>query len=273
MAELNPHVAAFVEEVQRTFLPRNSETFWNCEAAFRKLLASDFLIEVLNGELRRVASNAQGPSTWIASELVLHRGDGFGLSISVFDAAQRYIHSIPYHAMYASVGREGLACNVYQLPAGYRNEVFDPGLTLTSVGVDSTPPGDVMLLRSGTSAYAFLSDKPTPVVKFMTTAIHALEWLFTKNGLQAWQANDADLSFTQLRVAADVAGRFAHQSSLSPLKQLTHHAHHAVRWSAIQNLARLSRSEAIARLREAVNDPHPHVQRAAQKTLQKLQAK
>jgi len=44
----------------------------------------------------------------------------------------------------------------------------------------------------------------------------------------------------------------------------------SVRWAAIQNLGRLSRSEALIKIREAVNDPHPHVRRAAQKTLDQL---
>jgi hypothetical protein len=209
----------------------------------------------------------------LATELVLHRGGGFALSVSVFDSPHRYIHSLPFHAMYSPVGDCALSFNTYELPAGFRNQVFDPTLKLQPAGSETLKPGDILCMRSGNYAYDFLAERPTPVVKFVTTAMYPLEWLFTRTGLQAWQANDADLSFTQLRVAADVIGKFAHQSSLEPLKRLTHHYHHAVRWAAIQNLARLSRSEAIARLKNAaVDDPHPHIQRAAKKSLDKLQA-
>lgn len=274
MLEENAHVSSFLGEVQKIYRPQEVETFWECEPAFRALLQSPFLTEVINSELKR-SLNLQGPnSNWLSTELVLHRGGGYGLSISVFESPQRYIHSLPYHAMYAAVGGEStLFCNFFDLPKNFRNEIFDPSLRLTPAGTMRVEAGNVLLLRSGERAYDFACERPVPVLKFMTTVIYPLEWLFTRNGLQAWQANDADLSYTQLRVAADVAGKFAHQSSLQPLKQLAQHRHHAVRWAAIQNLARLSRSEAIEHLSAAVNDPHPHVQRAARKTLEKLQTK
>jgi len=273
MAE-NAHVINFLSQVQQTFTPGAPETFWDCEPAFRTLITSPFLVEVLNDELTRALDNRGQQSNWLSTELVLHRGGGYGLSVSIFETPHRYIHSLPYHAMYAPVGEgPGLQCSIYELPATFRNEIFDPSLKLIPAGSVRIPSGEVLRMRSGRHAYDFTAEHPMPVLKFMTTAIRPLEWLFTRNALQAWQANDADLSFTQLRVAADLAGKFAHQSSLQPLKKLAKHAHHAVRWAAIQNLARLSRSEAIAHLREAVNDPHPHVQRAARKTLDKLESK
>ena len=273
MADRSDHVALFVGRVQQVFRPENPESFWDCRDALDRLLKTPFLAGVLNRELTNVAQDANQTRNWLGSELVLHRGGGFGLSISIFDKPQRYIHSLPYHAMYAGVGGFGLRCNVYDLPSSFRNEVFDPTLRLSPAGIHRAAPMDILRLPSGNHAYDFIYEQPTPLLKFMTTAIHPLEWLFTRNSLQAWQANDADLSFTQLRVAADVLGKLAHQSSLQPLKRLAQHKHHAVRWTAIQNLARLSRSEAIERLRAAVNDPHPHVQRAARKTLDKLTVK
>ncbi|MGH6629313.1 MAG: HEAT repeat domain-containing protein, partial [Burkholderiales bacterium] len=122
-------------------------------------------------------------------------------------------------------------------------------------------------------AYDFQVPQPIPVLRFASASLRPMEWLFSKNTLQAWQANDADLSSTQLRVAAYVLGKLAHHSSVGPLRQLASHPHHAVRWAAIQNLGRLSRSEALLKIREAVNDPHPHVRRAAQKTLDQLERK
>ena len=82
-----------------------------------------------------------------------------------------------------------------------------------------------------------------------------------KNGLPGWSPSASPVVFW------DVFGKFAHQSSLEPLKLLTGHPHHAVRWAAIQNLGRLSRAEALAALEAASHDPHPHIQRAARKTL------
>ena len=273
MPDRNVHVADFVARVRQIYEPERPESFWDCEEAFVSLLKQPFLADVVNRELANVAQDATQTRNLLGSELVLHRGGGFGLSISIFESPQRYIHSLPYHALYAGVGPSGIRCNVYELPASFRYEIFDPTLRLTPAGSKSAAPREVLRLPSGTHAYDFIYEQATPVLKFMTAAIHPLEWLFSRSSLQAWQANDADLSFTQLRVSADVLGKFAHQSSLQPLRRLTQHKHHAVRWAAIQNLGRLSRSLAVECLREAVNDPHPHVQRAARKTLEKLTVK
>lgn len=268
----NKDVAAFVHDVRKAFDVREPESFWNCESAFARLLLSSFLESAVNEQLQGLLRDPGLPVGWIANELVLHRGGGFALSASLFETSQRYIHSLPYHAMYAPIGAVGLSCDIYILPKEYRNAVFDPSLALTFERTHTTPPNNAVLLRSGRHAYDFRVDRPTVVVKFMTTALDSLEWLFSRNGLQAWQANDTDLSFTQLRVAADVLGQLAHQSSLGALKRLARHHHHAVRWAAIQNIGRLSRSDAIAELRQAINDRHPHIQRAARKTLEQLKA-
>jgi hypothetical protein len=273
MAFANSDLTSFLGEVRQIYKPEAPGSFWQCEPLLERLLKSSFLPEVINEELGRMTKGDGDPDSWLANELVLHRGAGFALSLSIFETPQRYIHSLPYYAMYAAVGTVDLFCNVYRFPDGYNNAVFDPALRLTPERVVRLAPGSIIALKSDTYAYDFSSKEATPLLKFMTTAIQPLEWLFTRSGMQAWQANDADLSFTQLRVAADVLGTFAHQSSLQPLKRLARHPHHAVRWAAIQNVARLSRTEAVALLAEAVNDRHPHVQRAAQKTLAKLQAK
>lgn len=267
------YIAEFIRSVRKDFRPKDPGSFWICETAFRELLTSPFLADAINGELRRTIRDDGYLGDWIASEFVLHRDDGFALAVSFFDAPQRYIHALPYLAMYAPMGPGGCSCATYRLPDGFHNAVFDPGLKLEALSSESFSCGEVILLHSNKHAYDLRVKKPTPVVKFMTKAIQPMEWLFTRDGLQAWQANDGDLSFTQLRVAADVLGRFAHQSSVEPLKRLAHHAHHAVRWAAIQNLGRISRSEAIIHLRAAIDDPHPHLRRAAQRTLDKLQPK
>jgi hypothetical protein len=273
MALQHPQVASFVARVRETYKAAAPDTFWACEGLFAELIADPFLPQVVNEELRRLTTDPQQLTNWVGSEYILHRGSGFSLSVSILETPRRYIHSLPYHAMYAAIGANGLHCALYGLPSAYRNEIFDPSLKLIAAGSRTTGPKEILCLPGGRHAYDFAIEQPTPVIKFLTAAVYPLEWLFTRSGLQAWQANDADLSFTQLRVAADVVGTFAHQSSIEPLKRLTQHKHHAVRWTAIQNLARLSRSEAITSLREAVNDEHPHVQRAAQKTLAKLTVK
>ena len=266
-------LSRFVAEVQLCIERTAPERFWQAEAGFRSLLASDYLRGAFNQELRRLLADPCHFGDWRPNEWVLHAGRNFSLAVSVFDTPRRYIHALPFHAMYAPLAGESLAYNRYRLPATYSNPVFDPGLKLEPAGSGVVASGEMLALHTAEYAYDFVLPKPVVVLKLSTAPVLPLEWLFRKDSLQSWQANDADLSSTQLRVAADVLGKFAHQSSLPPLKLLTTHPHHAVRWTAIQNLGRLNRSEALAQLEAACNDVHPHIQRAARKTLGQLAPK
>ncbi len=265
-----PH---FVESVQPCIDRNAPERFWQAEAAFSHFLNSGSLQQAFNQELRQLLADPCHFSDWRPNEWVLHRGRGFALAVSVFDVARRYIHALPFYALYAPLTATPLRYQRYQLPAAYNNPVFDPGLVLTPAGGGEAARGEVLALHTREFAYDFQITQPVLVLKLSTAPILPLEWLFQKDTLQSWQANDADLTSTQLRVAADVLGKFAHQSSLAPLKLLTAHPHHAVRWTAIQNLGRLNRSEALLALQKACSDPHPHIQRAAQKTIGQTRSK
>ncbi len=56
------------------------------------------------------------------------------------------------------------------------------------------------------------------------------------------------------------------------ISSLADHPSHAVRWAVVQALGRLDPQAALQHLRQAVNDPHPHIRNAAQKTLARLEA-
>lgn len=267
----HPLLSSFIPEVEARYDQRIPQTLWSCEAAFKKILSSDWLTDTLNQELGSLTQDAQYFGSWQSNELLLHKGPGYALMLSVFQTSRRYIHVQPYYGMFAPL-KGSLAYDLYQLPRQYRNEVFDPSTTLSLAGSGRTLPGQILKLQTDSYAYDFRGDKPALGLKFITAPMRALEWLFSRDSLRAWHANDSDIHFTQLRVAAYLLGRFAQQSSLDPLKKITEHPQHAVRWAAIQALGRISRTEALAALKQAARDPHPHIQKAAAKTLEKLEA-
>jgi hypothetical protein len=265
-------LADFVQDVESRFKPADPGTFWHCEPALEKLLAEGVASDWLNDQLRALTANPQFVGDWTATEGVLHRGNGWTLSVAIFDTARRFVHALPFLAFYSPLDSE-LVGTRYRLPETFRHDVFDPSLRLEPAGTVTVGRGQLLRLETDRYAYDFSIPRPSPILRFASESIRPLEWLFSKGTLQAWQANDAELSSTQLRVAAYVLGRIAHHSSIAPLRDLAKHPHHAVRWAAIQNLGRLSRSEALTKIRDAINDSHPHVRRAAQKTLDQLDRK
>jgi hypothetical protein len=262
--------AHFIEDVRATYKADDPQTFWACEAALTRLLNGGVVASWLNEHLRALVQDPLYVGDWGPKEVVLHREGTWNLSVAMFDTPRRYIHSLPFYAFYVALSGANLTGDKYTLPDEFKNDVFDPGLRVRPAGVFSVPTGALMRLETDRFAYDFHFQKPLAVLRFATKPQRPLEWLFSKSSLQAWQANDADIAFTQLRVAAYVLGKLAHQSSIRSLTLLSAHPHHAVRWAAIQNLGRLSRTEALIKIREAVNDPHPHVRRAAQKTLDQI---
>jgi hypothetical protein len=261
--------ADFVQEVQSQYSTIEARTFWACESLLRRFLDEGVAERWINEQLGRVVASGSDSIAWQAKEAQVHRGEGWVLSLTILDKPRRFIHVAPNLAFYAPL-QGGLTADRYKLPVGFRNDVFDSSVKLERPERIVVPARAILRLDSTQYAYDFQISEPVPIVRFTSRYIQPLEWLFSKTTLQAWQANDADLHFTQLRVATQVLGKIAHQSSLEPLLKLSNHSHHAVRWAAIQNLGRINRTAALSRVREATADPHPHVRRAAEKTLQLL---
>ncbi len=266
-------VAEFCDLVDREFDRARLSSFWSLETAFERLVNSAAAARALNTELHKLVRNPSYMGDWRPNQLLLHRGRGFALSIWLFEQSRQYAHTMPFYGMYAPMSSQALSYTRYELPEDYRNEVFDPRVRIQPLGPGSVAPGQVLKLEGDRYVYDFHIDKPVPVFKLTTAPFHSMEWLFNKNTGYAWQANDSELTATQLRVAAYILGKLADPSSVEPLSQLTRHAHHSVRWAAIQGLGRISRSAAIGKLEQATLDPHPHIQRAADKMLQQIRNK
>lgn len=266
-------LTTLVRDVDATFVASSPGTFWTCKSFVERFVGEGGLHAAINDHLTQLKRDPHHAGDWGAQEIYLHRTNIWSLSLAVLDAPRRFIHALSEFAYYVPLQKTGLRAHRYSLPPDFRNDVFDPGVRIEKAGLVQTSAGKALALESERYAYDFEISMPVPVLRLTTAPLRPLEWLFSKATLQAWQANDADIASTQLRVAAYVLGKIAHQSSVVPLKQLSSHRHHAVRWAAIQNLGRLNRSEALVKIREATNDPHPHVRRAAQKTLEQIEKK
>lgn len=229
----------------------------------------DAIRNSLNQQLSQLVTDPDFRGTWAGDEWVIG-SDTFTLSVVLQKATQRFIHLLPFHALYLPLSPDGVEYDLYRLPEGFQDQVFDPSQTLEKVGRHKLAQREPVMIRSDRYAYHFRINRPTLMLKLVSPLFRTMEWLFSCEHLKAWQANDADFEFSRLRVASSVLGRLAHQSSVKPLERLTQHPHHAVRWAAIQNLARIYRAAAVEALGKAVSDPHPHVQRAARKALESL---
>lgn len=263
-------ISKFVEQIDQRFNTKLLQSFWECTPYFQALIDSGEVVNTINSALSQLVENPAYIGDWPASQLMLHRSQGYALSVALFSTPRRYIHTTPFMGMYAPINDVSLAYDLYDLPDNYENSVFDPTHRLIPAGSASVAPGEVLAIQPGFRVYDFRVDRPLLVLKFTTSPLQALQWLFSRENLQPLQANDAFIKWTQLRVAAFLLGRLGDSSSVEALTHVAGHANPVVRWAGIQNLGRISRAAAIGRLKEAADDPHPHLRQAARKTLDRL---
>ncbi|MCX7070416.1 MAG: HEAT repeat domain-containing protein [Gammaproteobacteria bacterium] len=265
----NTLVTAFAEQVDKRYQPGQPASFWDCEPLFRHLLDPQFAESVINDALRDMVDDPRRTGNGGNQAMSLARTPHWNLALHLLTRPRRYLHSNASHALAAPMGGQMLETERYQLPAGFRNEVFDPSCKLERAGSRTVPPGHVLALHADGVIHDYRIATPMLLLIFETAPIAVLEWRFSRDTLHAWQFVEADREVSDLKAAAWLAGRLAHQTSLKPLKALTGHGDPGVRWAALQSIGRLSRSEVRKLLAQALDDPHPLVRRAARQALER----
>lgn len=262
-------VAALVAALDARLAGGDAARFADCAAPLAAFAASDGLRTHLNAELARLRRDFHYCGSWLHDEVLLHRGR-FLLSAVIRRGPRRYLHALARRMMLAPVGR-AVRYRRYLLPPGFDHAVYDPSRRLIADGEHELAAGQVLSIDPAREVVDLQPQTPTVLLVLQSSPVYTLEWLFERDSLAPVQANDGDIGFTQLRVAADLLGRFAQQSSLPVLESLLEHPHHGVRWSALRAIGRIDRDATLAALRRLVRDPHPHVARAAQRTLEQLE--
>lgn len=266
----NPVLAAFAEAVGKRYAPRDPASFWACEPLFRSIADPQFAEAVLNDGLRALAGDPAFARRWCGGTLKLATGrdDAWQLSLRLVETPRRYLHSVVRHALVAAVNGRYLRGDRYLLPPGFQNAVFDPTQKLVPDGRFEMAPGEVLPVHADLAVFDPQIETPVLLLMLETAPVTVLEWRFSRDTLHAWESVDGDPFATDLKLAAWLCGRLAHQSSLGPMKALATHADPGVRWAALQQLPRLSRVDARRLLEAAQADPHPVVRRSARQLLE-----
>lgn len=266
----HPLLAAFADAVGKRYQVRDLSTFWACEPLFRHIADPQFAEAVLNDGLRALIDDPAAARRWKGNtlSLVSGRDDSWQLGLRLVETPRRYLHSVVRHALVAAVNGRPLHGDRYRLPPGFQNAVFDPAQKLVPDGRFELAPGDVLRVEADRAVFDPQIDSPVLLLTLETAPVTVLEWQFSRDTLHAWTSVDGDPVATDLKLAAWLCGRLAHQSSLVPMKALAAHADPGVRWAALQHLPRLSRVDARRLLEAAEADPHPVVRRSARQLLE-----
>ena len=234
----------------------------------------DYVPVRLNVMLRYIEENPAmevagvNPRAWVA-----YKGRHCSLVLSLVHEASRNLHWHPYDALIQRMNEGSSEVRYYRLPHGAANEVVDLSARLESAGTRDFAKGDVLVKRAESDIVDLAGSADAPVV---TAQLHlaskgGLDWTFDRQSLAPIGATENDPAESHLVSLIRAAALFD-ETDLRLLRRALLHPSHNVRWAALQAIGKLDADTAAALLPELGRDPHPHVRRAAERTLARLKA-
>ncbi|MCE4558238.1 HEAT repeat domain-containing protein [Roseateles cellulosilyticus] len=256
----------FIDYARRTVVYKDDASFWKASEKFEGALP-ELAVEctaLINRELSAILNNFEYHSPlWDAGQLIFALNANFALSLTLMVAEPKHIFNAVANSCYGVVGRNSINIRRYRLPSSIDRRVFDRSVTLVQYDDFPLIPGDVLRLNSGTDAVDWSLSDPVLMLRFTSASTEALQWGFDRQLKTAWSATAVDPESTQLVCLASYLGKEESVSSLEPLRGLSTHPQHHVRWAAIRAIASISGEAGIEQLRSARIDEHPHIRNAA----------
>lgn len=243
-----------------------------CHDAFRQLLASRDVCAHLNAQLVRLIHDpSDDASEWNPDQLIIESNARFALHCALHRKAPRHLYSSPSEGLIGVLGAEPLRYRRYLLPPNWTNEVYDPAVRPRLIGDYLADPGTTLVFGPR-DVVDIQPERPVLLLKLFSTRLEPLLWSFDRESLAPRQVYASDLVPSILSYMMQVVSHYGDAASVGALRKLRGHPQHFLRWEAVKGLARLHRAEALIALQQSLHDPHPHIRRAAARTLERLRA-
>lgn len=275
MSDIDARLLALVGKLNELYVSHSDEALLACREVFREFVAHPSVAaDLVNRELAKLVESPAAIGSWRPWELIIHQEPRYQLSLLTRLVSRQFVHTTTAYEMLAPLFpmQASIPFTFWTLPPEYRNDVFDSEIRIRESENGLLRRGEVLCLRPG-QVFDLAVRESACLLRFSSSPETELEWLFSRETNRAWRATDADMRDTQARVSALTLGRLAKRTSVDALLALAAHRNHAVRWTAIQSLGRVSRTAAVEQLEKtASSDPHPHLRKAAMNALAHIMA-
>ncbi len=268
-------MAALSREVAR--LPIGS--LRGCEDQFRQVIESGEISNLLADRVKTLAENeiestARALRSVSRDLLVLHRDSNVIVSLKLYFRKSTPIHFRPCDAMYGVVGAGRLAVARFDVRHCCEEDAPDASATLKPASVGEVVAGEV-LRKSANEALALTpcASAPVAVLRLVATRAPLYELTFDRTSLACRGVVSLDAAAASGSALADAAGALRLAGAAPTLRRLVEtHPSHALRWRAVQNLARIDPVLANELLERLCDDPHPRIRVAAASHLERRRA-
>lgn len=265
-----PALAKFCEQADALVRAGDPATLWDVQPCFQELLTTDVVEAFVAHELHAIATRPHHfliGSSDVHAPLVETAAYSLVVKRLTPDAlASGPIVSLTEHTLLA-VRAGSVEVERFALAPPFRIDVFDRSARLVRSPPATLGPGMVARFRAPGETFRLRLDAPAILIQLLSSIVAPVRWIFHPDTLEPVRAAAARLSSSRLQFTCRTLAALGSPSSIPALQKLTAHPEHYVRWAAIQGICAISRDDGIACLRRATSDEHPHVRRAAERTL------
>ena len=271
-----PSLAAFVESVGAS-IDGDPDAFWTCSDAFTALTRSTFLPDLVAWELECLGKDPDYvPCPRGGRDFEVLRLGPLVLSVRLQvperDATSSLLFGFCEHHLSANVGPGSVRVERWSQRWEGPADIFDRTRGLV--------PLPSLLLRAGEQV-AFQAqrdvarvgalDAAAVVIGLTRVQATRLRWVYDADTLLPVRAEAADLDAARLEYTMSLLAALEHRDAAPAIAALYDHPDHFVRWSAIRRAVELDPSLGASLVHRALNDVHPHVRRAAQRSLERYE--
>ncbi|MBV1776204.1 HEAT repeat domain-containing protein [Burkholderiaceae bacterium DAT-1] len=235
-----------------------------------EFVASGFVAQYLDEIIAAGINTDSGSIRHIGENTVrLIEHPRFLLHVERRAPSKKLLNSIAVDSFIHVISNGPVWLDIYDIEGVEDWTVFNPAARLVHASRQDVRDMQVRERRGQAIVMDYIAEAEFLTVELTLRPAMDYLWFFDRSGQALYPAfTSALLSGYELMAKAAAA---VGETRLQPfLLELTHSSCHAIRWQAIQSLFRLAPELAVDCLKIAVNDPHPHVRRAADKALAKL---
>jgi hypothetical protein len=260
----------FVAELGSRVVLDNPDSMLDAGTAFQSGIAAGVLTDIFNSSLSAQSTASRHLSFGNNGAVTLHKSDLFSINLMYFKGHLDHLYYEPLHTVTVVVNDCLVEATRYRVNIDAGSGEIDSQSTLTELERKVLQKGSAWAIngRCDVSDLNSVDGRHPLLATLVGTKLSGLCWTFDRAKLKSWYATSIDYEVTSMMTIADLLGRLRDRSALEPLGRLYHESpHHYARWSAVKNICRIDKSVGIEFLRKSLRDPHPEVQRAAERTL------
>lgn len=277
--DASPLLMALLRNCEQSLIDKETHDFLETKLEdFRTLIAEGEIHRIIYAELNEITLDGRRtPPATTGTVFVLAESENFIVTLALLNATGggKHLYSLPNDALIANLSPTPFSGFLHAIPEGCDNEIFDQGMSLVRGPCFDLNQNEVCYWNSSTMVPEYIADQEFVVLKLNSKRTQPLLWCYDKFSLRPLMSaactplpsrlQMSALCLSELQVVFDGPQR---EKTIENLERLSNHGFHYVRWAALQSLYSIDSDRAIPLLvNSQAGDRHPHVRRAAAKSL------